>query len=329
MISLNEAADFLRDADRILILSHQYPDGDTFGSATALGRGLQKLGKHVMIKCSDEIGPKYQYLFQGIEPEEFTPSYIVAVDIADLPLLGEPNLSLYGTNVDLCIDHHPSNTGYAKVTYVDAKAAATCEIIFYLLKLLNVELDQDIASSLYTGITTDTGCFKYTNVTPETYRIAADLVELGINAPKINRSMFDTKSRARIDMERRVIDSMQYFCDNRVAVIAITRDMVDASGATEDDMEGLASIPRGIEGVQVGVMIREKQDGGFKVSLRAQPPLNASAICAEFGGGGHAGAAGCTFYTTLAEAKAKMLRAIEDHLDRKQPAVTEDEIEMD
>jgi bifunctional oligoribonuclease and PAP phosphatase NrnA len=329
MISLSETADFLRDADRVLILSHQYPDGDTFGSATALCRGLQKLGRHAMIRCSDEVGPKYQYLFQGVVEEDFTPSYIVAVDIADLPLLGEPNQSLYGDKVDLCIDHHPSNTEYAKYTYVDSKAAATCEIIFHLLKLLNVELDKGIASSLYTGITTDTGCFKYTNVTPETYRIAADLVELGINAPKINRIMFDTKSRSRIDMERRVIDSMQYFCDNRVAVIAITRDMVNASGVIEDDMEGLASIPRGIEGVLVGVMIREKVDGGFKVSLRAQAPLNASEICAEFGGGGHAGAAGCTFYTTLAEAKAKMLRAIEDHLNRKQPVSIENAGEMD
>jgi len=314
MISLSETADLLKNADHILILSHQYPDGDTLGSSTALCRGLQKLGKHAMIKCSDEISPKFQFLFQGIEPEEFKPLYVVAVDIAAPQLIGEPNQNLYANQIDLCIDHHPSNTGYAKQTYVDAKAAATCEIIFHLLKLLHVKLDKNLANSLYTGITTDTGCFRYTNVTPETYRIAADLVELEINAPKINRKMFDTKSRSRIDMERRVIDSMQYFCDNRVAMIAITRDMIVATGVTEDDMEGLASIPRGIEGVLVGVMMREKLDGAFKVSMRAQPPLNASEICAKFGGGGHAGAAGCTFQTSLEEAKVQMVDAIEEYL---------------
>jgi bifunctional oligoribonuclease and PAP phosphatase NrnA len=317
MISLNETAAFLIEADNILILSHQFPDGDTLGAATALCRGLQKLGKNAMITCSDEIGPKFQYLFEGIKPESFAPSYIVAVDIADVQLFGEPNRSLYGDKVDLCIDHHPSNTQYAKYTYVDAKAAATCEIIFHLLKLLQVELDKNIASSLYTGITTDTGSFKYINVTPATYRIAADLVETGIDAPRINREMFDTKSRAHMDMERSAIDSMEYFCGDRVAVIAITREMVNATGATEDDMEGLSSIPRGIEGVAIGVMIREKLDGDFKVSLRAQPPFNASAICAKFGGGGHAGAAGCTLHTTLAQAKTQLIDAIEEYLDQE------------
>lgn len=315
MISLNETVVFLNKADNILILSHQFPDGDTLGAATALCRGLQKLGKHAMIKCSDEIGKKFQYLFEGIQPQSFDPSYIVAVDIADLQLFGEPIRSLYGDKVDLCIDHHPSNTQYAKNTYVDSKAAATCEIIFHLLKLLKVPLDKNIACSLYTGITTDTGCFKYINVTPTTYRIAADLVETGIDAPRINRKMFDTKSRAHMDMERSAIDSMEYFCDDRVAVMAITREMVNATGATEDDMEGLSSIPRGIEGVVIGVMIREKVDGDFKVSLRAQPPFNASEICGKFGGGGHAGAAGCTFHTSLAEAKTRMLGAIEAYLN--------------
>ncbi len=317
MISLNEAADLLRGADHILILSHQSPDGDTLGSATALCRGLQKLGKHAMIRCSDKITPKFQYLFEGIKSEDFIPSFIVAVDIADLPLFGEPNRSLYGDKVDLCIDHHPSNTGYARHAYVDAKAAATCEIVFDLLKLLGVEICREIALSLYTGITTDTGCFKYTNVTPRTYRIAAELVETGIDAPKINHTMFDTKTRARMDIERKVIDSLEYFCGGRVAVIAVTQKMVSETGATEDEMEGLASIPRGIEGVVIGVMIKEKTDGTYKLSLRAQPPNNASHICAKFGGGGHAGAAGCTFQTSLEEARAQIVRAIGEYLEQE------------
>nr|WP_319489530.1 bifunctional oligoribonuclease/PAP phosphatase NrnA [uncultured Caproiciproducens sp.] len=314
MISRNEAADFLREADNILILSHQYPDGDTLGSATALCRGLHKMGKHAKIRCSDMIVPKYQYLFSGVEIQEFVPSVIVAVDIADLQLIGEPNQSLYGDKIDLCIDHHPSNADYAKRSCVDAKAAATCEIIFDLLNLLDVEIDTFIADCLYTGITTDTGCFKYINVTPTTYRIAADLVEKGADGHKINRVMFDTKSRARIDIERCVMDSIRYFYDNRVAVIKITNEMIRSTGATEGDIEGLASIPRAIEGVIIGVTIREKSDGGFKISLRAQPPQNASKICSAFGGGGHAGAAGCTFNTTVEEAERLILAEIGKHI---------------
>ncbi len=314
MTSLNEAADFLRGADHIVILSHQFPDGDTLGSSTALCRGLQKLGKHAMVRCSDEIGPKYEYLFEGMPSEDFTPETVVAVDIADLALLGEPLNSLYGDKIDLCIDHHPSNSCYAVRCCIDPKAAATCEMIYAVLKLLDVEIDKAIAACLYTGITTDTGCFKYTNVTPTTYRIAADLVETGMNAPKINREMFDTKSLAHMEMERRVIDTMEYFYDNRVAVIVITQKMIEETGAKEDDMEGLSSIPRQVKGVLIGVSIREKAAGGYKISLRAQHPVNASQICAEFGGGGHAGAAGCTFDTTLEEARAQMLRAIGKYL---------------
>lgn len=316
MTSLNEAAEFLRGADHIVVLSHQYPDGDTLGASTALCRGLQKMGKHAMIRCSDEIGPKYQFLFRGIHPEEFTPEWVVAVDIADLVLFGEPLRSLYGDKVDLCIDHHPSNSCYAMRCYIDPKAAATCEIIFDLLKLLKVEIDKSIAASLYTGITTDTGCFKYTNVTPKTYRVAADLVETGMDAPKINRAMFDTKSRAHMEIERRVVDTIEYFYDNRAAVIVITQQMIQETGAKEDDIDGLSSIPRQIEGVLIGVTIREKATGGYKISLRAQQPVNASKICAQFGGGGHAGAAGCSFDTSLEEAKAQMVRAIGEYLTK-------------
>lgn len=315
MISLNEAADFLRSSDYILILSHAYPDGDTLGCSTALCRGLQAIGKHAMIRCSDEIGPKYQYLFEGVQVEDFTPHVVVAVDIADTSLFGEPLRGLYADKVDLCIDHHPSNSCYAERCYIDPKAAATCEIIFDLLKLLVVPIDSAIATSLYTGITTDTGCFKYTNVTPRTYRIAADLVETGMDAPAINRKMFDTKSKAHMEMERRVVDTMEYFHGDRVAVVAITQQMIRETGATEDDLDGISSIPRQIEGVLVGVTVREKTDGGYKISLRAQQPVNASEICAKFGGGGHAGAAGCTFNTSLEEAKMQMVRAVDEYLN--------------
>lgn len=316
MTNLNEAAEFFKQADKILILSHAFPDGDTLGSSTALCRALQQAGKHAMIRCSDKIGPKYQYLFEGVVPEEFEPEAVVAVDIADVSLFGEPLRAQYGDKVDLCIDHHPSNSCYAKRCFIDPKAAATCEIIFHLLRLMEIPIDRQIAASLYTGITTDTGCFKYTNVTPSTYRIAAELVETGMDAPSINRKMFDTKSRAHMEMERRVADTMEYFYDGRVAVVAITQDMIRETGAKEDDMDGISSIPRQVEGVLVGITIREKTAGGYKISLRAQRPVNASEICAKFGGGGHAGAAGCTFNTTMQEAKTQILAGVGEYLQQ-------------
>lgn len=314
MKNLEEAAAVLRGSERVLILCHQFPDGDTLGSGSALCRGLRQLGKRAAVRCSDPIGPKYRFLFENLPDDSFEPDLIAAVDVADKALFGEPLLSQYGGQVDLCIDHHGSNMSYAKQSYVDPKAAATCEIIYTLLKLLGVTIDKPIAEALYTGVSTDTGCFKYTNTTPATHRIAADLLETGINSADIDRAMFDTKSRARLDMERRVLDSIRYACGGKVAVIRITKQMIAESGAIEDDLDGLATIPRGIEGVLIGVTLREKDDGAFKVSLRAVRPANAAEICEEFGGGGHRGAAGCTLHLPLEEAETQILQAVGRYL---------------
>lgn len=315
MTRLEDAAEFLKSRDKILILCHQSPDGDTLGSGTALCRALRTMGKRARIVCSDKIGPKFGFLFAGLEDDAFEPDTVVSVDIADKALFGEPVLSRWGDKVDLSIDHHPSNTQYAERNCVDPTAAATCELIYSLIRMLGVPVDKAVAEDLYTGITTDTGCFKYINVTPRTYRIAADLVETGIDAPRINREMFDTKSRARMEMERRVLDSIEYHASERVALIRITKEMIAQSGAQEDDLDGLASIPREIEGVLIGVTMREKDDGVWKFSLRARPPADASAICAQFGGGGHKGAAGCTMSLPFEEARERMLSAVKKALE--------------
>ena len=316
MISLDEAACMLKTSGKTLILCHYYPDGDTLGSAAALCIGLRQIGKRASIKCSDKIGAKYDYIFKDFKSDDFEPDLIAAVDIADKELLGEPLLSEYGDKINLCIDHHPSNTKYAQKYFVDPKAAATCEIIFKLLNLMDIKISKPIASALYTGITTDTGCFKYINVTPQTYRIAADLVETGIDSPSINRIMFDTKSRARVEMEKRVMDSIEYARGGSIAVIRITKKMIKDSGAVEDDLDGLATIPRGIEGVIVGITLREKDNGAYKISLRAHPPADASVICSKFGGGGHKGAAGCTINAPLEEAEGQIINAAKEYLDK-------------
>ena len=175
-------------------------------------------------------------------------------------------------------------------------------------------MDPLLADSLYTGVTTDTGCFKYVNTTPRTHRIAAELIEAGANSVDIDRAMFDTKSRARIEMERRVLDSIRFTKDGEIALILITKQMIAETGAIEDDLDGLATIPRSIEGVHIGITLREKDDGAYKISLRARPPADASVICAQFGGGGHKGAAGCTLTLPAEEAAGNILAAVERYL---------------
>lgn len=314
MTSLEHVASALLGAERVTILCHQFPDGDTLGAGSALCRGLRQLGKQAAVRCSDQIGPKFSFLFSGLEDDEFEPDLIMAVDIADKTLLGEPLLSRYDGKINLSVDHHRSGVPFAEEYYIDPKAAATCEIMFDLLKLLGVRIDNSIANSLYTGVTTDTGCFKYVNTTPRTHRIAAELIEAGADSVEIDRAMFDTKSRARLDLERMVLDSIRFKHGGEIALIRISKQMIAESGAVEDDLDGIASIPRSIEGVRIGITLREKDDGAYKVSLRARPPADASAICGHFGGGGHKGAAGCTLTLPSEEAEAQMLAAAERYL---------------
>ena len=218
--------------------------------------------------------------------------------------------SKHAGKIDLCIDHHGSHQDFAENSYVDSTAAAACEIIYEVICRLGIEPDQVIAQAVYTGITTDTGCFRYSNTTARTHEIAAKVIRTGIDAGDINRRMFETKTRARLEMERSVLDSIAFYFDARCAVMCISRAMIEASGADEGDLDGLSAIPRQIEGVLVGVTMRERKIGGYKVSLRTQPQVNAAKICAEFGGGGHAAAAGCTLEEDFEPARERLLAAI-------------------
>lgn len=316
MMMLESAAKTLLSKDKILILTHRSPDGDTIGSGYALAMALRKLGKNVKVDCTDPFPEKYSYFTDKLEKLEFDEEFVVSVDIADTKLLGE-KLSDYADKIDLCIDHHGSNTKYAKEYYVEASAAAAAQVIAKLIRLMNVEFDKDIANAIYTGITTDTGCFRYTNVTAETHRIAADMIDCGAESGMINRLIFETKSRSRLEIERRVMDSIQFYLDGRCAVAYATIDMMKESGAVDSDMEGVSSLPRQIEGVMAGITLREKNNGKFKVSVRTTDELNASAICANFGGGGHKAAAGCMITGTLNEAIEQIIEVVRQALEGK------------
>jgi phosphoesterase RecJ-like protein len=315
MAGLEKAVALLRGAERIIILCHSFPDGDTLGAGSALCRAMRGLGKRAAVRCSDKVGPKYKYLFEGLGDDSFSPDLVVSVDVADPSLFGEPVYSQYGRKIGLSIDHHKSGTPFAEETLNNPEAAATCEVIFSLVKALGVKTDRLMANDIYTGITTDTGCFQYVNTTPKTHRIAAELMECGADTTEIDRAMFDTKSRARLELERRVLGSMRFEREGQVALIRITKQMIRESEAIEDDLDGIATIPRSIKGVKVGITLRERDDGAYKVSLRARPPADASKICEKFGGGGHKGAAGCTLNMPAEKAEREIVEETERYLD--------------
>ena len=318
---ISEIADILSKQDRILILIHASPDGDAVGSACALLRGLRKMGKRAAIKCADPIPAKFDYLFTGLcdvmpQADSFTPQLILSVDVADIRLLGSLKEEYRG-KINLSIDHHASHVNFADIDYVDAGCAANTEIIYTLLLEMKADIDRDIANAIYTGLSTDTGCFRYRNVTWNTHAIASELIARGAESGDINQKMFQTRTRSQMEAELKVLKTMQFYFDSRCALIVVTQALMEETGLREEDVDAFVSKPREIEGVLVGIALKQRTgngEEGFKVSFRTNPPADASAIAGALGGGGHKGAAACLFNGTLEQAKRSVLKACEDYL---------------
>lgn len=309
MLTCPETAALLRQWDQILVMSHASPDGDTLGSASALLRGLSSLGKQVDFLCADPVPEKFSYLFAGLPLGGFEPAHVMTVDVADKALLGKAPQELVA-RVELAIDHHGTHVPFAPQRWVEADSAATVELIYALLGELGVDLDRAMADCLYTGLATDTGCFRYRNVTPRTHRIAADLLELGAQSGDINQRMFESKSRGQVEAERIAMDSLAFSSQGLVAILEGPYSLFARTGVEENDLDGIASLPREIQGVVLGVTLKEKADGKVKVSVRANPPADASQLCSRLGGGGHQGAAGCSLgQVTLEQARQTMEQA--------------------
>lgn len=306
-INVEKCAQILKEQDNILILTHAHPDGDTLGCGYALCRALLKLGKKAKVVCADEIQSKYNYLFDDIEIPEFEEEYVVAVDVATENLLGDLG-EKYSNKINLCIDHHGTNTEYAENLLLNADSAAACEIVFKVIKALRVEIDKGIANCLFTGLTTDTGCFRYSSTTSNTFRAAAELIDLGADNGRINRVMFETKTKTYAALERLAIEGMEFFNDERICVITITQDMYAKTGSSELETEAIAPLTRQTEGVEIGLTIREKPNGSCKCSIRTYESVDASILASAFGGGGHKQAAACRFDCGVNEAKEMLIK---------------------
>ena len=312
--SLKDTIKFLKKNDNYIILTHMSPDGDTLGSGYALYYGLKQLGKSVEVICPDVIPHDYAYFLCETDHVAREGATLVAVDIADKRLLGALEEE-FGECIDLNIDHHVSNTHYAKALYLDKDASATCEMMYEILLGLKVKLNDTIAQALYTGISTDTGCFKYSCVTARTHKIAAALYDYNIEADKINKVMFDTKSKALLTLERMVLDTAEYHFDDKCMIVTVTAEMLKATGCKGTELEGITNISRSVDGVLVGVTIKQTADDTFKASIRTYEPLNASEICKLLGGGGHRNAAAASIKGTLADVKQQIIGAIKQQME--------------
>jgi len=313
MLTVAETAALLRSFDNVLILTHVRPDGDTVGCAAALCAALRTLGKTAYLLpnpgLTDSTRP---YAAPYEAPEGFVPEKVVSTDIATVGLFPE-NAKPYADRVDLAIDHHPSFEHFGKANIVRAEAAACGELMYDILSQFG-PITPELALPLYVAVSTDCGCFAYTNTTAHTHAVAAALMNTGIDYKTVNKVFFRTKSRKRMQLEGAMLDSMEFFDADRVVLLYVPISLMERVQATESDAEDLSALGGQIEGVDCAVTMRELRPDVWKLSVRTTSRINATQVCQELGGGGHAAAAGCTVEAPLAEVKSRILEAIRKHV---------------
>ena len=317
-MTLDEILKEIKNAESIVVLTHESPDGDAVGSSTAMRLLLKSLGK-----SSDVIIPKFARIYNflpGIE-EVKTMSDVenydlaISLDCADVKRLAGKEY-FENSKKTIVIDHHRSNNMYGDLNYVNPVAPACCEILAMMANYFEVEITKELGTCIMTGIITDTGGFRHTNINAETFEFTAELIRKGVNIPDIYKRTLRTVKRANFELTKRVISRMEMLEDGKVTFTYITKQDEKEVNAEEGDHEGLVDVGRDIEGVKVSIFIRQKEEGEdlYKISLRTDNDVNASDICMMFGGGGHPRAAGATLQGNIEQVKEKVMKEVKKAL---------------
>ena len=305
----SETAKLFLSKNDFLLLTHKNPDGDTLGSAAALCSALRRAGKTAYLFPNAEMTEKYREFAEPFHaPKGFAPSFTVAVDVAAEKLLPQG----FSGKVDFCIDHHPSNTHYTSRSLIAPNKASCGEVVMQLIKALNGDISEEEANLLYVAVSTDCGCFVYANTRADTLRAAAELLDCGADNKTLNVKLFRKVSRARMMIEGMIYSGMEYYRDGKISLATVTQEMLREAGATEEDLDDISGLAGRAEGAVLSITLREQPDGESRISLRSSPEVNCSEICAVFGGGGHAMAAGCNIQSPPEKAKRMLLDVIDE-----------------
>ncbi len=316
-MTLDEILEEIKKANKIVILTHETPDGDAVGSCLGLKLALEKIGKY-----SDIIMTNYARTFEflprvsEIETESDIKNYDLAISLDCANFKRLDNREYFeNAKKTIVIDHHGSNNMYGDLNYVNPVAPACSEIILAILSYYEIEVDVEIGTCLLTGIITDTGGFQYPATTADTFEYAAELLRKGVDIADICKRTLQTKTKANFELQKRVMDRMEILENGKVAFSYIDQKDMDEVKAEEGDHEGLVNIGRNIEGVEVSIFIRQKDnENAYKVSLRSGSYVNVSDVCLMFGGGGHPRAAGALIQGTKEQVKEKLLKEIKKYL---------------
>ena len=312
ILTRNECARFLLSHDNFCILSHRRPDGDTVGSSAALCLGLRRLGKTAHVLYNEEVSARFAWLHDGLTKEAVEENdTVVSTDVASPGMLPRAFEHLLG-RIALRIDHHSSATSFTDWELVEGGSASCAELVWDVLAEAGVSMDRQIAEAVYVGVSTDTGCFRYSNTTDHTFAVAAQCAKAGARIYELNQALFETNTLGRLKMQAWIVDHMQMIRGGAMAIVAIPRAVEEELGVTQDDMDNISSFPRTVAGVCMAATLRETADGDTKISVRAVPGYDATKVTELFGGGGHKGAAGASLKMPLAEAARAVEKAMQE-----------------
>lgn len=319
---LNKIGSIIKEKKDFAIVCHSSPDGDSLGSMLGLYSCLKEIGKNADVFIEDIFPEKYYFLpsineISNIEVSKDKYDCLFVLDCGDLGRLGACKDIIYKCDTIINIDHHLTNDLFGHINYVDSNASSVGEIIYQLLKINGFEVSKNTAICLYTSIIDDTGGFKYSNTTSITLSIAGDLINTGINFSDINNRIFYVKTIPQIKLISKVTSTLKTFLNDKVAIIYLSKGMLEECNATEDDASEFVNFARDIAEVEVGVFIKEKDMKESRVSLRSKNYVDVREIAEKFGGGGHLRAAGCTVEGSIQEAMQLIINEIDYALEVK------------
>lgn len=310
---------WIDQVQKVLVISHVLPDGDAIGSTLAMGYALKKLGKEVTMVNESPVPKKFHFLHgvgDILQPEQVNDTFdhVIVLDCADRSRMGSAQMLIKENAFVVNIDHHATNDKYGDLNLIDPAYAATAEILFDWIQQSPVSWDQVLATYVYTGILTDTGGFRYSNTTSSLLKKAARLIDAGVQAHEVADAALESVTLEQLRLLQMALGHLKRSEDGLIAWMSISYEEIKQFQATEEDISGLVNYTRNIIGVDVGVFFKEVNDGEIRVSLRSRLQTDVSKVAKHFGGGGHARAAGCTFYGTLDEAEQQIISYIQSKL---------------
>lgn len=312
-----EAKEIVKNSKSVYIVAHVNPDGDAIGSTFAVYFALKKLGKdvHVIMPSYStvfEFLPGVEYSVDNVKEAEY--DLLIALDASDRTRLAMSEEDFNKAKKVIMLDHHQLSNPYGDFRYINDLKSSASEIAYLFIKSLEVDLDENIATLLYTGIMTDTGSFNYSNANSDTFRVVADLLDNGAKSVEVCKKLNDTMKEAKLKLIAKTVDNMEVYYDGKMRYSYVSYEEIKSLGLGDEDAEGMTNYLRAVEGTEVAVYVRGKSDGSLKVSMRSGGRVDTSKIAIAFGGGGHPRAAGYTMRESLEIEKEKLIKAVGEML---------------